>query len=297
MPPSITLPFGSPVRAELIYMYDGRVLPEGLVSTLVHPPLTVWVVRDGRVDVSFSGRFPAVRGEEGEALFLPSTPRTHRIREGTKLLSARFELRSASGPVYGSGVHPFVATEEVTSLVEAGEALERRSRALFGTCARNNTYPRDRVDLSSSESLASLLSWSGAFTAWMREVVDRMARAGWRRETHEDLHPVVSRSLDLMKEEGWAGRYKGEDLADAAGMSLTHFKRLFRRETGLPFKQWMDRERLRGVTRRLETEDVPLKTLAHEFGFSTPSHFSAWFKSQTGVTPLSYRGSVAGVGI
>jgi AraC-like DNA-binding protein len=270
------------------------VVPGALHSTLAHPPLTCWIVQEGRVELTFSHGPPPLHGRPGDALFLPIATRTHRITPGTRLLSCRFHLTTPSGPLPWRQAQPFRRRDGIEPLRTAAEQLERLTARLFGTDPTHNRLPQPSPTPVDPD-LA--LQWTAGFADWLREFLRLTRSAGWEPVFAATEHSTVAHSLTVMSNGGWRNGFKGQDLADHFGISLSQFKRRFREETGLPFKQWLDQERLRRVTLALEAGGEPLKGIAYDHGFSSPSHFSAWFRRRTGVSPLTYRNSAVRVGI
>lgn len=74
------------------------------------------------------------------------------------------------------------------------------------------------------------------------------------------------------------------DMADVANMSERSFSRLFLRDTGFSFRTWKQRARIY-ASLDLLSENVPVKQIAWQLGFSSPAAFSAAFRAVMGVTP------------
>jgi transcriptional regulator GlxA family with amidase domain len=74
------------------------------------------------------------------------------------------------------------------------------------------------------------------------------------------------------------------DMADIANMSERSFSRLFLRDTGFSFRTWKQRARIY-ASLDLLSENVPVKQIAWQLGFSSPAAFSAAFRAIMGVTP------------
>jgi AraC family transcriptional regulator len=78
-------------------------------------------------------------------------------------------------------------------------------------------------------------------------------------------------------------------LAELCGISSGHLMRAFKQTTGETVHSYVDRVRLTKAQRLLCETKLPLKTIAAELGFSTPSSFSFAFRRATGGTPASFR--------
>ncbi|MDB5397900.1 MAG: AraC family transcriptional regulator [Rhodospirillales bacterium] len=96
-----------------------------------------------------------------------------------------------------------------------------------------------------------------------------------RIEEHVAESPDMSLSITL--------------LAELCGISGGHLMRAFRQTTGETVHSYVERIRLSKAQRLLCETNLPLKAIAAELGFSTPSSFSFAFRRATGGTPASFR--------
>jgi len=78
-------------------------------------------------------------------------------------------------------------------------------------------------------------------------------------------------------------------LAELCGISSGHLMRAFKQTTGETVHAYVERVRLAKAHRLLCETALPLKAIAAELGFSTPSSFSFAFRRATGGTPASFR--------
>jgi AraC family transcriptional regulator len=79
------------------------------------------------------------------------------------------------------------------------------------------------------------------------------------------------------------------ELAGVAGMSMSHFKAVFKESTGMPVHQYVIRTRVEYATELIVRERWPLNQIALHAGFANQSHMSRCIKRLTGVTPASLR--------
>ena len=80
-----------------------------------------------------------------------------------------------------------------------------------------------------------------------------------------------------------------ENVAQHVGLNRTAFSERFRQVMRMGFASFALRYRVSGAARELLSTQVPLKTLAAEWGFTDSSHFIRCFRRQYGVTPDAYR--------
>lgn len=76
-------------------------------------------------------------------------------------------------------------------------------------------------------------------------------------------------------------------VADAIGASTKTVTRLFKAETGMTYQEWRQQWRLLKAIELLSRE-MQVNDVSHWLGFSSDSAFIAFFKKQTGQTPLSF---------
>lgn len=79
------------------------------------------------------------------------------------------------------------------------------------------------------------------------------------------------------------------DLAQACGMSRSHFSRAFRDTTGLPPHRWLMQARLERARDYLRSSRLPLSEVAHLCGYADQSHFTRTFTRMAGQSPAAWR--------
>lgn len=79
------------------------------------------------------------------------------------------------------------------------------------------------------------------------------------------------------------------DLAASAGLSTTHFRRIFARETGLAPAEYLRRSRLERAKKLIAAADLTLTNIALECGLGSSAYLSATFSRAFGVSPAEYR--------
>lgn len=78
------------------------------------------------------------------------------------------------------------------------------------------------------------------------------------------------------------------ELIELCGYSVGGFKKMFKDVFGGSIYQWMLQQKAEKLRYRLAEDDVNLKTLIDEFGFSSPAHFTKFCKKWLGKTPTQY---------
>lgn len=78
-------------------------------------------------------------------------------------------------------------------------------------------------------------------------------------------------------------------LADMAGMSPSHFARVFKAAFGISPINWLRRERISQAKRRLGDSNDRIQEVAMQVGYNDRFFFSRDFKKLTGFTPREFR--------
>lgn len=80
-----------------------------------------------------------------------------------------------------------------------------------------------------------------------------------------------------------------QSLARAAGLSPSHFRRLFQQAYGDSPIQLLIRERVRGACGPLESGEQSVTEIAYQCGFTDGNYFTRQFKKIMGTSPVKYR--------
>lgn len=122
---------------------------------------------------------------------------------------------------------------------------------------------------------------------WMARIVRRFADLILYLPHLRHARPL-RRALTYIREHS-SGPLKVADVAASAGMSSSHFSRVFRAEIGESFVSYVNRIRCEEASALLRQTDLSVQEVAHRVGFSDHSYFSKVFRSITGAAPSSYR--------
>ncbi|MFP4549656.1 MAG: helix-turn-helix domain-containing protein [Spirochaetales bacterium] len=81
-----------------------------------------------------------------------------------------------------------------------------------------------------------------------------------------------------------------ESMAELAGMSLAHFSRVFKREAGLTFSEFLAHKRVDAAKKMLRAGNEVIDEIARSTGFENAAYFYRVFKRVAGTTPGEFRG-------
>lgn len=111
------------------------------------------------------------------------------------------------------------------------------------------------------------------------------------RPTPTEVDPDLTRlgpALDVMRQ----FHFQQLDIADLAEMthlSVTRFRHVFKRVTGLAPHEYIQRLRFELAKGLLERGDEPVKVIAERVGYEDPYLFSRLFRRHVGITPTAHR--------
>lgn len=80
-----------------------------------------------------------------------------------------------------------------------------------------------------------------------------------------------------------------EQLAELTGVSLQHFCRIFRAQTGMRPMEYLARRRVSEAKRLLGSTGKSVAEIAEMTGYRDPTYFGAVFRRYEGTTPTEYR--------
>jgi len=79
------------------------------------------------------------------------------------------------------------------------------------------------------------------------------------------------------------------DIANAFGMSVGHFSRLYKQDSDMTAMQKLDEIRLEAAERLIRETDMRLEDILSRCGYNDKGNFIRKFKRRYSVTPIRYR--------
>jgi AraC family transcriptional regulator len=105
------------------------------------------------------------------------------------------------------------------------------------------------------------------------------------------FQPCRIRRVIALMEANFAAKLSREEMARAAGLSVSYFSKVFTQCIGLSPHQYLVRCRLRHGKKLLATleENLSIVDVAAEADFADQAHFCRHFRRAYGVSPLAFR--------
>jgi AraC family transcriptional regulator len=157
-------------------------------------------------------------------------------------------------------------------------------------------YAPDEMILQIGRQMLNILEQEGPF---VKDIADGLSHAliayimrryvmGATQQISMPSRLQLRRALELVGDN--LGReITLEEMAHAAGMSLFHFSREFRKAMGTSPHRYLMTCRIERAKELLANQKLSVLDVSLECGFKDPSHFSRVFRSLVGSTPRAYR--------
>lgn len=102
--------------------------------------------------------------------------------------------------------------------------------------------------------------------------------------------PLITKALEIINR-SYALNLSDEELSAQLGISTSHFRYLFRLNTGRPFHQYLLALRLEKARELLATRHISVSEVSQLVGFGSAAHFSRAFAKRFRVSPSSVKHS------
>ncbi|MBL8039711.1 MAG: helix-turn-helix transcriptional regulator [Chthonomonas sp.] len=104
-------------------------------------------------------------------------------------------------------------------------------------------------------------------------------------------HTAIDKALEFL-DRNFAKKLTDAEMADAVGLSTSHFRHLFRQATSLPFQKYLMGLRLEKARQFIIETEMPLVEISALVGFASAPHFSRAFAERFGCSPSRYKDQI-----
>lgn len=179
----------------------------------------------------------------------------------------------------------------------AGEEVAAWGALLRSSAATEQpvvALPRDRLDEVALDQVYPALERGYAVrhqvaaAAALRRALSAAVELLVERRDVRSARERVAASIETLRHD-WMRPHRLEELATAAGMSVTHYSALFRRHTGFAPIDFVIRLRVQHACRLLDTSKRSVAEVAASVGYDDPYYFTRCFRRVMGCAPRSYR--------
>jgi len=271
------------MRLQLLWAYQKSMdLPQSVSNQTYHFQ-TAALVLQGWAEV---GHQPSdrLRAEAGQWLVFKQGKRWQQFSPDCELLSIGYRFQLPTGEAfYDEGLPLAFSASDHPALEREGRKVLRLMEQYVGA---GFLLSKQVIDMRHY-----LLS-QNALRSFLIELASILHTYGIRPQSMRQEDPRVVRALEIINssainELGQAASHR--TVARDVGLSPTHLDRLMVAETGRTLFQHIDTRRFRTAQDALLADQDSIKAIAYALGFSSPAHFTSWFKKRTGHTPLQFR--------
>jgi AraC-like DNA-binding protein len=242
-------------------------------------------MQQGEVTITFSdGRSATAR--KGEWMILPPGTRQQDFAPGSVLYSLCLMLKwPDERPFLDHGLPVRLTIPEGKALewplLELHSLVEREIPGRDGP--RNRSITRVRIPSQVYFELNMVLS------GLLRVLMDALEAKG----VAPDLHPIqdvrVVKALDQLEHTPFTEMPDVSGIARSVGLSQEQLTRQFKHWVGHTPKAHLHHRKLEMAKALLASKETPLKEVAYQLGFPSPSAFSNWCNHHLGGSPRQIR--------
>lgn len=103
-----------------------------------------------------------------------------------------------------------------------------------------------------------------------------------------DHHSFIEKSIDYICE-NFKGKLTLQMVASNVFMNTQYFSRMFKKELGVTYTDYVNSLRIKYACKLLENTDYPAYRISSECGFTDPSYFNRVFYQHMKMTPKKYK--------
>jgi AraC-like DNA-binding protein len=215
--------------------------------------------------------------EEWEFVFVPmGVSFSYRAAAGSAMVIARL-----------TGVEPECQVFRINKAQGTPEKKERDDRIYtLRACERM------RYDI---ESLIAILGDGPMCRNFLQIEVSRLLYLIQAYHSREEVSrffaSVVSSDLEFSEfvQSNWVRYQSADSMAGAMDIHAKKFTRRFKSVFGVPFRQWLSRQKARAVYRDICSSGKPLRDVARTYGFTDRSNFHRYCVHNYGSSPADIR--------
>lgn len=279
-PQAISLPADvwRTLRHEWLWVYRSPVPQTGIWSAEIPVPPGVFFVERGEVRIRADGKETVV--PRGHAFFSSPRLRRHWFAANTCLLSVGFRSQWPDGTSLFRDALNFAAP---------APALRKATLQLFASIhgVRKAVTYRQAIETPAS-SVTGWAAREAAFAAWFVVLLETLQQLGVQpqpqaRARRRRVDQIVAWLQALPPDQ------TTPSLPPDFPIGIRRAEQLMQQQFGIGLRMFMERRRLDVARERIVADHATLKEIAFALGFRHASHFTAWFRRHTGVSPSAYR--------
>lgn len=159
------------------------------------------------------------------------------------------------------------------------------------SCIDKNISPEDILKCEEQQTIALLeVNEIDELTLWLSKTIKfylNIIRDSMQKPEHSQIKRVKEYVQEKFREP-----ISLEDAASIACLSASHFRRVFKKECGESFNQFLTTYRIDTSKDFLKNPKYSISDIAYEVGFKDSNYFSTVFRKSQNISPRDYRNNV-----
>lgn len=168
------------------------------------------------------------------------------------------------------------------------------AKAVILSAFSDFSYAQKAIDLNVSKYMLKPVK-PREITAVLHQLMDEVADSKRNATDCERENVAIAEIQGFIKEalhfiqENYKEKITLQKVSAHVYMNPQYFSRVFKREVGLAYTDYVNNLRIDYACKLLETSDYPSYRISSECGFNDPSYFNRVFYRQMNTTPNKYR--------
>ncbi len=122
---------------------------------------------------------------------------------------------------------------------------------------------------------------------WVQEAVEKITNAIYHARGYQKSNENIIKAINYIKLH-YGNEFTLSDVAEHVYVNPHYLSRLFRKELGMTFKNYLTKTRIDNAIQFMQEGEKEVQSLAQKVGFNDSSYFIKVFKDHVGITPYNY---------
>ncbi len=175
--------------------------------------------------------------------------------------------------------HPIVVGDEVACIVFIGNILPE-NHCKLDRKIKDNTYLYDTLEHNFSESSCQRVAL--LIEGYIKGVLSNLPK-------NQPKSNLLIENVKKYTDENLEYNIELSQVARLFHYNEKYLGRLFKKETGVTFKEYINKARLKKAQDLLDNSNFTVTEIAFRTGYNNVTYFNRVFKKATGLTPTLYR--------
>jgi AraC-like DNA-binding protein len=264
-------------RSSLLWAFEKTF--ERREEHYIPSPIAAWRILQGQIELRSEDGLQEIYSE-GYWVFPRAVAGRIYFTPGTHIISIRFRAEWVHGMSIFNRKHSVLFSSLNCPLNKAAQSLVRYTKSLSE--ANPSGIPE-------RGNFGEFLRMGPVFAQWIFSYYDTLIQQGAHFQSLNNLNDKVQQALEFMELQPLSKQLGSAKIAQHIGVSLSHLNKLFIQQIGMTPAAIWNRRKIAKAKESLAHGLESIKSISHHLGYTSPAHFSHWFRMNTETTPTDYR--------